>query len=269
MKSKTNISVKDIRGVRITPSIELGDNQEYTSGDILDANATLNLVKQKIDDVINGASSAADTLKEIEDIIYTIDQRLTGHDNAINGISQSLNYANATANQALGVANGAASSIDSLKRDINGYDSRINSLGNTINELRSNITTVTDDVNDLRNSIIEFHPEAYRFETLYEQNVKFGTITGTYCLYKATNTPTVFDAGDTIRVSLDGQIQGVYTAKDDILSDYIIAKIQSDGSSSSDGNKITIYVYDDFFDFATTVFTEVGNHTLKIERLVK
>lgn len=66
MKNKTNISVKDIRNVRITPYIELGENHGYASGDILDANATVALVEKKIAEVVGGASSSSDTLKEIE-----------------------------------------------------------------------------------------------------------------------------------------------------------------------------------------------------------
>lgn len=66
MKNKTNISVKDIRGVRITPYMELGENHGYVSGDLLDANATMALVEKKISEVVGGASSSSDTLKEIE-----------------------------------------------------------------------------------------------------------------------------------------------------------------------------------------------------------
>ena len=66
MKNKTNISVKDIRNVRITPYMEIGENHGYVSGDILDANATVALVEKKIAEVVGGASSSSDTLKEIE-----------------------------------------------------------------------------------------------------------------------------------------------------------------------------------------------------------
>ena len=69
MKNKTNVSVKDIRGVRITPYMELGENHGHVSGDLLDANATTALVEKKISEVVGGASSAFDTLKEIETII--------------------------------------------------------------------------------------------------------------------------------------------------------------------------------------------------------
>lgn len=44
MKNKTNISVKDIRGIRVTPNIIIGPQGDYTSGDILDANATQELI---------------------------------------------------------------------------------------------------------------------------------------------------------------------------------------------------------------------------------
>lgn len=88
MKNKTNISVKNILGQKVTPSIELGHSEGYVSGDLLDANATLALIKQKIDEVINGASSAADTLKEIEDIIAQINNNIATLDSKINQETQ-------------------------------------------------------------------------------------------------------------------------------------------------------------------------------------
>ena len=66
MKTNTNISIKDLRSVRITPYMELGENHGYASGDILDANATVALVEKKIAEVVGGARSSSDTLKEIE-----------------------------------------------------------------------------------------------------------------------------------------------------------------------------------------------------------
>lgn len=44
MKNKTNISVKDIRGIRVTPDLVIGPQGDYASGDILDANATQELI---------------------------------------------------------------------------------------------------------------------------------------------------------------------------------------------------------------------------------
>ena len=51
MKQKTNISVKNILGQRITPSMEIGSGGDYASGDILDANATDNLINKKLAEI--------------------------------------------------------------------------------------------------------------------------------------------------------------------------------------------------------------------------
>lgn len=69
MKRKTNIRTKDNTGVNVNPEIEVGQYKGYTSGQLLDANAIVELIDQKISNVVGGATTAADTLKEIEDKI--------------------------------------------------------------------------------------------------------------------------------------------------------------------------------------------------------
>lgn len=65
MKNKSNISVKNNLGTRVTPSIILGESINYPSGDILDANATLQLLDSgsksgiSIVNVASGTSSIA------------------------------------------------------------------------------------------------------------------------------------------------------------------------------------------------------------------
>lgn len=71
MKRKTNIYTKDHNGTNINPQIEIGAYKGYISGQLLDANAIVALVDAKIAEVINGASTAGDTLKELEDSIPT------------------------------------------------------------------------------------------------------------------------------------------------------------------------------------------------------
>ena len=66
MKKKTNISVQDVRGIRRTPDLILGDKVvKNVSGDIMDANATEELVNDKIAEVIGTAPEILDTLGEI------------------------------------------------------------------------------------------------------------------------------------------------------------------------------------------------------------
>lgn len=69
MKQKTNISVKNNLGYHVTSNMELGPNNGFPSGDILDANATSELINKRINDVIDGADSTMDTLKEVETAI--------------------------------------------------------------------------------------------------------------------------------------------------------------------------------------------------------
>lgn len=69
MKQKTNISVKNNLGYHVTANMEIGPNKGYASGDILDANAVEQLVEDKINSLVGGATTSADTLKELEDKI--------------------------------------------------------------------------------------------------------------------------------------------------------------------------------------------------------
>lgn len=66
MKRKTNISVQDNTGVRVTSSLIVGQKSNgYKSGDILDANA----VQEKISDLVNLAPEALDSLGEIAEVL--------------------------------------------------------------------------------------------------------------------------------------------------------------------------------------------------------
>lgn len=63
-KSKLlNISVVDNRGLRVTPNVIVGESNGYTSGDILDANATAWLINHEIENITpseGGADSKVD-----------------------------------------------------------------------------------------------------------------------------------------------------------------------------------------------------------------
>ena len=70
MKRKTNISVQDNRGIRVTSNMIVGQKDEgFSSGDLLDANATLETVNQKIADLVNLAPETLDTLGEIDEVL--------------------------------------------------------------------------------------------------------------------------------------------------------------------------------------------------------
>lgn len=62
----------------IKSNVHIGDTSNgYAKGDILDANATAEFVVDKIDDVVNGAVEALDTLRELGDAIPTKTSQLT------------------------------------------------------------------------------------------------------------------------------------------------------------------------------------------------
>ena len=77
MTRKTGISVMDNLGIRREVKMEVGSSNGYESGLVLDANATAELVKNKVDEIIGGASTALDTLKELGDAIPTKVSELT------------------------------------------------------------------------------------------------------------------------------------------------------------------------------------------------
>lgn len=66
MKQNTKISILDNLGIRRNATIEVGLDGSYESGLILDANATEKMVEEKVDSIVDGASSTMDTLKEVE-----------------------------------------------------------------------------------------------------------------------------------------------------------------------------------------------------------
>lgn len=86
-KNKTNLSVVNAAGIRINPNIIVGDQGSFSSGDILDANATEELVVQKLDDIVDGASDALNTLNEIGNAIPTKVSQLDNDAGYISDIS--------------------------------------------------------------------------------------------------------------------------------------------------------------------------------------
>ena len=71
-KTSLNIGIKNNAGIRVKPSVIVGNSGSYSSGDMLDANAVETLIDQKIANVVGGATNAADTLKEIEDKVNAL-----------------------------------------------------------------------------------------------------------------------------------------------------------------------------------------------------
>lgn len=53
MIKKTNISVQDNRGIRVRSNMILGNEAGFSSGDILDANAVVELIKKYTAAIIN------------------------------------------------------------------------------------------------------------------------------------------------------------------------------------------------------------------------
>ena len=93
-KNKIDISVVHNVGIRIKPSIIVGESNEYSSGDILDANATAELVIRKIDGVVDGATETLNTLKELGDAIPTNVSQLNNDAGYITDISDKTDKVN-------------------------------------------------------------------------------------------------------------------------------------------------------------------------------
>lgn len=67
MKQGTKISILDNLGIRRSVKIEVGKGGSRESGILMDANAVEKMINDKISSVVGGATSSADTLKELED----------------------------------------------------------------------------------------------------------------------------------------------------------------------------------------------------------
>ena len=87
-KNKTNLSVVNNAGIRVKPNILVGDSGSYSSGDILDANAVDKVVKDKINELINGADDAMNTLKELADAIPEVPTNVSDLDNDAGYLTQ-------------------------------------------------------------------------------------------------------------------------------------------------------------------------------------
>ena len=72
MKQNTKISILDNLGIRRNATIEVGANGSHESGLLLDANAVEKMVDNKIANVVGGATTSADTLKELEDKVNAL-----------------------------------------------------------------------------------------------------------------------------------------------------------------------------------------------------
>ena len=72
MKQNTKISILDNLGIRRNATIEVGANGSYESGVLMDANAVEKMVDNKIANVVGGATTSADTLKELEDKVNAL-----------------------------------------------------------------------------------------------------------------------------------------------------------------------------------------------------
>lgn len=73
MESKTNISVKNTLGQRVTSNMQLGDSNGFASGDILDANATVKVIKDSVAEIVGTAPEDLDTIAEVAEKIQDLD----------------------------------------------------------------------------------------------------------------------------------------------------------------------------------------------------
>ncbi len=87
MKSKTNISIVDNAKIRRKSDIIIGKKGEFPSGDILDANATKELVDnvaESVQAITDMAPEDFDTLKEAADAVNDLQEQIEAAKNCIN-----------------------------------------------------------------------------------------------------------------------------------------------------------------------------------------
>ena len=95
MKTKTNISVRDNTGARVEASVIVGNAAGYVSGDILDANATANLINEategisedigelieqlgeQVEDIADDVNNAKDDIADIQDVLNLDQEQVT------------------------------------------------------------------------------------------------------------------------------------------------------------------------------------------------
>lgn len=80
-KTKTNISVKDNTGARVEASVIVGNASGYVSGDILDANATSDLISGAVDDI---ADQFDTIIGQLDDSIDAVSGRVTTIEDVLN-----------------------------------------------------------------------------------------------------------------------------------------------------------------------------------------
>lgn len=101
MKSKTNLSILNNTGVRINPSIIVGESNGYVSGDILDANAVKELVggstsKNDFEDLQTQVDNISDSVDNISDSVNNIQSLISADpsdvDNAIDKFEEIVEF---------------------------------------------------------------------------------------------------------------------------------------------------------------------------------
>lgn len=71
-----NVTVNNNQGIRILPDLYVGDNGEFPSGSILDANATSEFVEDKVVEIIGGEGVLDDVVRsqQIDNIVFLTQQ---------------------------------------------------------------------------------------------------------------------------------------------------------------------------------------------------
>lgn len=144
MKKEINTSTIDFLGRKINPSLVVGKKfKGYTSGEIFDANATVQLVDERVADIVGLAPETLDSLEEIADIINSKQDVINDLDDIRSGAA-----AGATALQEHQDISGKQDVIDDLSEIRSGA-----AIGRTAYQKPSNGIPASDLAENVRASL--------------------------------------------------------------------------------------------------------------------
>lgn len=141
-----NVTVNNNQGIRILPDLYVGDNGEFPSGSILDANATSEMIKDASSQI---PQDAEERIEALEGDVSDLDRDLTAVEELLNMDQEAATQAIDTFTEILDFLDGvvAPSTLASLlaaKADA----SVVNALQTTVNTINNDYVS-SDDVEKL------------------------------------------------------------------------------------------------------------------------
>ena len=144
MKQKTNISVRNNQGAYTTSNMIIGASGRFASGDVLDANATIDVIQNEfgqptiedLNDIRSGAAAGATALQPTD--IVTLEGNVQTNTTNISGINDKI-PTQATSENQLADKNFVNSSISTNTAEFKGTYTFTTDLNSSIDNLNSAI----------------------------------------------------------------------------------------------------------------------------------